>query len=228
MDKVGATSVGEIRDRIWLAIAERRLRPGTRLKEEQLAEIFSVSRARVRQALSLLERDRLVTLVPNRGGFVAEPTVEEARDVFFARRIIEGRLVERLCERAKKADIAKLRAHVGEERKAHQRGDLSGIVRLSGGFHILIAELAGSQYLFEVLRDLVSRTSLITTMYQPRLTHDCGPDEHEQVVDLIAKGDATGAFAAMEHHLSHVESQLDLNDAPELPGDLREVLAPAG
>lgn len=227
MEKVSATSVGEIRDRIWLAIAERRLRPGTRLKEEQLAEIFSVSRARVRQALSLLERDRLVTLIPNRGGFVAEPTVDEARDVFFARRIIEGGLVERLCKRASKGDIAKLRAHVGEERKAHQRGDLSAIVRLSGGFHILVAELAGSQYLYEVLRDLVSRTSLITTMYQPRLTHDCGPDEHEQVVDQIEKGESEAAFAAMDRHLSHVESQLDLNEAPEPPSDLREVLAPS-
>lgn len=225
-DKAGAASVQDIRDRIWLAIAERKLRPGTRLKEEQLAEIFAVSRARVRQALALLERDRLVTLVPNRGGFVAEPTVEEARDVFFARSIIEGRLVERLCERARRDDIARLRAHVAEERKAHKRGDLSAIVRLSGGFHLLIAELAGSQYLHEVLRDLVSRTSLITTMYQPRLTHDCGPDEHEELVNLIARRDAPGAQRAMAHHLDHVESQLDLNDAVDPPSDLRDVLAP--
>lgn len=224
MEKAVSTSVNEIRDRIWLAIAERKLRPGTRLKEEELAEIFSASRARVRQALSLLERDRLVTLVPNRGGFVAEPTVEEARDVFFARRIIEGGLVARLCAHARPEDIRRLRDHVADERKAHVAGDLSAIVRLSGGFHILIAELAGSEYLFDVLRDLVSRTSLIATMYQPRLTHDCGPDEHDAVVDLIEAGDAAGALEKMNHHLSHVESQLDLNEAPELPRDLRDVL----
>lgn len=228
MDKTAAASIQDIRNRIWLAIAERRLRPGTRLKEEQLAEIFSVSRARVRQALSLLERDHLVTLVPNRGAFVAEPTVEESRDVFFARRVIEGRLVARLCERAGPKDIARLRAHVAEERKAHKRGDLSAIVRLSGGFHLLIAELAGSRYLHEVLRDLISRTSLITTMYQPRMTHDCGPDEHEELVEHIARRDAAAAQRAMDHHLEHVEEQLDLNDAVDPPADLREVLAPAG
>ncbi|MGY6411049.1 MAG: GntR family transcriptional regulator [Alkalilacustris sp.] len=226
MDKIAAASVQDIRNRIWLAIAERRLRPGTRLKEEQLAEIFSVSRARVRQALSLLERDHLVTLVPNRGAFVAEPTVEESRDVFFARRIIEGRLVERLCERAGAKDIARLRAHVAEERKAHKRGDLSAIVRLSGGFHLLIAELAGSRYLHEVLRDLISRTSLITTMYQPRMTHDCGPDEHAELVEHIARRDAEAAHSSMDRHLEHVESALDLNDAVDPPIDLREVLAP--
>ncbi len=212
-------------ERIWLAIAERKLRPGTRLKEEQLAEIFSVSRARVRQALALLERDGLVTLIPNRGAFVAEPTVDEARDVFFARRTIEGRLVERLCARAKAPDIARLRAHVKKERVAHRNGDVSGIVRLSGGFHLLIGELAGSSYLFDVLRDLVSRTSLITAMYQPRLLHSCGPDEHDAVVDHIAANDAAAAVRTMDHHLSHVESELDLNEAPEQPRDLRDVLS---
>lgn len=217
-------TVQEIRDRIWNAIAERKLRPGTRLKEEQLAEIFQASRARIRQALSLLDRDRLVTLIPNRGGFVAEPTVDEARDVFYSRRIIEGRLVERLCAQASAADITRLRDHVAQERAAHAARDLSGIVRLSGGFHVLVAELAGSDYLHEVTRDLVSRTSLITTMYQPRLMHDCGPDEHSEVVDLIAAGDAAGAAAVMERHLLHVEAELDLNELPEPPRDLREVL----
>ena len=76
----------EICERIWLSIAEKRLRPGARLKEEQLAEIFDVSRARVRQALSVLESDGLVTIVPNRGAFVSEPGVDEARDVLLPHR----------------------------------------------------------------------------------------------------------------------------------------------
>ena len=50
-----ARPVAQICDRVWLSIAEKRLRPGTRLKEEELAEIFAVSRARVRQALVILE-----------------------------------------------------------------------------------------------------------------------------------------------------------------------------
>lgn len=223
-EEQSGTTVQDIRDRIWNAIAERRLRPGTRLKEEQLAEIFQVSRARIRQALSLLDRDRLVKLIPNRGGFVAEPTVEEARDVFFARRIIESKLVQRLAEQATAGDIQRLRDHVEEERQAHAARDLSAIVRLSGGFHVLIAELAGSDYLHEVTRDLVSRSSLITTMYQPRLTHDCGPDEHMEVVELIASGQSLEAASVMEQHLLHVEAELDLNDMPEPPRDLRDVL----
>jgi DNA-binding GntR family transcriptional regulator len=224
-DKPEAATAAEIRDRVWQAIAERRLRPGMRLKEEELAEIFSSSRARVRQALSLLERDRLVTLIPNRGGFVSEPSVDEARDVFFARRTIEGGLLDRLCAQVTPAAIARLRDHVALERQAQAAGDLAAIVRLSGRFHILIAELAGSEYLHDVMRDLISRTSLIAAMYQPRQTHDCGPDEHAEIVDHIARGDMEAARSAMAHHLFHVETQLDLNEAPELARDLREALA---
>ncbi|MDZ5698027.1 GntR family transcriptional regulator [Chelativorans sp. M5D2P16] len=224
--KLNASSPTEaIYERIWSAIAERNLRPGTRLKEEQLAEIFAVSRARVRSALAALERDGLVKLVPNRGAFVAEPTIEEARDVFFARSTIEGRLVERLCANAGTEAIDRLKAYVAEERAAAERRDRAAAIRLSGGFHLLIAELAGSPYLFEVLRDLVSRTSLITAMYQPQSEQDCGPDEHEEIVAMIGRGDAEAAKRAMDHHLNHIEHQLNLEQSDERPRQLREILS---
>lgn len=213
-----------IYNRIWSSIAERKLRPGTRLKEEQLAEIFGVSRARVRQALSALERDGLVSLVPNRGAFVAEPGIEEARDVFFARRTIEGRLVERLCANTRPEALARLQEHLEQERDAQRRSDRSAAIRLSGAFHLLIAELAGSRYLWEVLRDLISRTSLITAAYQPRYHVDCGPDEHAEIVALIARGDAGKAKQAMDHHLEHIEQELDLSDDVPRPAELKDIL----
>lgn len=213
-----------IYERIWAAIAEQKLRPGTRLKEEQLGEIFGVSRARVRAALAALERDGLVTLVPNRGAYVARPTIDEARDVFFARATIEGRLVERLCATVNSEAVARLEAHIAEERAARQRSDIPAAIRLSGGFHVLIAELVGSRCLHEVLRDLVSRTSLITAMYQPRSRADCGPDEHAGIAALIACGDAEAAKRAMDDHLAHIERRLVLDEGPEPPRDLRAIL----
>jgi DNA-binding GntR family transcriptional regulator len=221
---VQASPAETIQERIWTAIAEHRLRPGMRLKEEQLSEIFAVSRTRVRSALAALERDGLVTLVPNRGAFVAEPTIEDARDVFFARSTIEGRLVERLCATVRPEDIARLEAHIVEERSARAGGDVSSAIRLSGAFHILLAELAGSRSLFQVLRDLVSRTSLITAMYHPQSRTDCGPDEHMEIVHLIAGGEVEAAKRAMETHLAHIEGRLVLEEEPEAPKDLRAIL----
>jgi DNA-binding GntR family transcriptional regulator len=215
----------EIYNRIWLSIAERKLKPGTRLKEEQLAEIFSVSRARVRQALAALEHDGLVTLVPNRGAFVSQPSIEEARDIFFARRTIETQLVARLCDVATPEAMIRLNAHVSQEREARAAGDTKATVRLSGAFHLLIGELAGSPYLWDVLRDLLSRTSLIIVMYQTRSQTDCGPDEHAEIVEAIAHRDKDRARDLMNHHIDHLEGQLDLEQDVQEASDLRDLLA---
>ena len=67
---------------VTTAIVERRLLPGTKLAEQQIADIFGVSRTVVRQALNQLSRDHLVVLEPARGAFVATPSVDEARQVF--------------------------------------------------------------------------------------------------------------------------------------------------
>src|SRR5215475_2077794 len=87
----------QIVDSITTAIVERRLMPGTRLVEQQIADVFSVSRTVVRQALNQLSRDRLVTLEPARGAFVAMPSIDEARQVFQVRRLIEGGMVRQLA-----------------------------------------------------------------------------------------------------------------------------------
>lgn len=224
-DTAAETPQAEVYSRIWSAILDRKMRPGTRLKEEQLAEIFSVSRARVRQALTALEHDGLVTIVPNRGAFVSQPSIEEARDIFFARRAIETQLAARLCTAAKPEIITQLDQHVARERAANAEGDTRSSIRLSGGFHLLIGELAGSPYLFEVLRDLVSRTSLIIAMYQVRTTPDCGPDEHSEIVAAITQGDAGKAMDLMVHHLEHLEGSLDLDQSLQQSDDLRDLLA---
>lgn len=215
----------EICERIWLSIAEKRLRPGARLKEEQLAEIFGTSRTRVRQALSVLESDGLVTIIPNRGAFVAEPTIDEARDVFHVRRQIEARIIERLVERVADSDLPQIDAHLAKERAAFVRGDTSAMIRLAGGFHLLLAELCGSDFLYGILRDLISRTSLITAMYRERQPHYCGPDDHEAILRLVCAGDRDRALEIMRKHLDHIEAELNLTEKIPMVHDLRQALA---
>jgi len=82
-------SVDAIHQRVWLAIVEHRLPPGTKLGEERLAKAFGVSRTQIRQVIERLAHDSIVTVHANRGAFVSSPTVEEAREVFVARRLIE-------------------------------------------------------------------------------------------------------------------------------------------
>lgn len=62
------------------AILSHHLSPGTKLPEDEIGDVYSVSRTVVRAALQALAHDRLVTLEPKRGAFVAQPSKQEARD----------------------------------------------------------------------------------------------------------------------------------------------------
>lgn len=214
----------EIGERIWLAIAEGRLRPNTRLKEEELAEIFAVNRARIRQALADLARDGLFTIVPNRGAFVAAPSVEEAGDVFHARKAIERRVIERLSAAIPPEAVDELLSLIAEERRATAEDNVPEVIRLSGRFHIRLAELVGSDFLATIMRDLVARSSLITAIYRDSAHFNCGPDEHAAIVDCLARGDGAGAVAAMGGHLDHLESELELSAGRIGTTDLRAAL----
>ena len=205
------SSTQRIVEAIVEAIVERRLMPGTKLVEAQLGELFSVSRTVVRQALNQLSRDRLVVLEPARGAFVARPGIDEARQVFQARQLIEAAIVRELCARVTTAQIAALRAHLRHEREAVARTDVSGRTRLLADFHVVLARMLGNEVLAELLADLLSRSSLIALMYQSSHSAEHSQDEHVALVDALERHDVRAAVRLMEQHLDHVERNLRLH-----------------
>ena len=205
------------------AIVERRLMPGTKLAESQIGELFDVSRTVVRQALNQLSRDRLITLEPARGAFVAQPGIDEARQVFEARQLIESGIVRELCGRITKPQIATLRAHLKQEREAVARTDVSGRTRLLADFHVVLARLVGNEVLAQVLADLLSRSSLIALMYQSSHSAAESLAEHVAIVDALERRDGRAAVRLMSHHLEMVERNLRLDPRPT---DLAKALLP--
>src|SRR5450830_1957805 len=85
-------SANDIADHIAAAIAARKLPPGTKLREEALSRVYSVSRTKIRAALLILSKDKLINMVHDKGAVVSQPSEAEARDVFATRRIIEAAL----------------------------------------------------------------------------------------------------------------------------------------
>jgi len=204
------------------AIVARRLMPGTKLSEQRIADIFKVSRTLVRQALNQLSRDRLVTLEPARGAFVAMPSIEEAHQVFELRRMIEAAMVKRLCGIITDLQIAELRAHLRAEQAAVARTDVPGRTRLLADFHIVLAQMLGNQVLAQLLGELLSRSSLISLMYQSSHSAEASLAEHVAIVDALEKRDARAAVRLAEDHLDHVERNLRFD--PRSP-DLAQILA---
>ena len=204
-----------IADSITTAIVEHRLRPGTRLAEQRIADVFHVSRTLVRQALMQLSRDKLITLEPARGARVAQPSVDEARQVFDARRTLEAALIERAARELSAAQLGELRAHLHNQTLAVSRTDVPQRTRLLADFHVVIARLLGNEVLAGMLNDLVSRCSLIALMYQSAHSAAHSLDEHVAIVAALERRDAAAAVQLMNAHLHNVERNLQLD--PRMP-----------
>ena len=196
------------------AILEHRLPAGTRLVEDQLARAYSVSRARIRAVLSALARDRMVTLQRNRGACVSYPSPDEAREVMQARRLLESAITRAAAQGITRTDLKRLRTHVALEREAERQHDTRTAIKLSGNFHLLVAELVGNATLTGYLGDLIARSSLAIAVYEPPGAHHCSIAEHELVIAALATGKPDQAVAVMDEHLAQVERRLVLDHAP--------------
>lgn len=232
--KGGASASGEragvVARALVEAIVEQRLAPATKLVEDELGQIFGVSRTIVRAALQDLAKEGLVDVRPNRGAVVASPTIDEARQVFEARRVIETALVRDACLHRTAADLAGLRAHLKTERAALKGGDRSSTIRLSGDFHLRLATIARQPVLARFVGELVARSALVIALYGQSRASSCGTTEHEGIVKAIAAGDAEDAARLVEYHLRHIESDLTPGTvngkAPDLAAVLRGTRAP--
>ncbi|WP_332820686.1 GntR family transcriptional regulator [Pseudomonas sp.] len=208
----GGTQDDVVYAHIFDAILEQRLAPGTKLSEEALGEIFGVSRTIIRRALSRLGHESVVLLRPNRGAVVASPSVEEARQIFYARRMVERAITELAVVHATPEQLAELRQMVKDEQACFSRGDRGAGIRLSGEFHLKLAEAAKNAPLISFQRSLVSQTSLIIAQYESGSRSHCSYDEHNQLIDAIEARDATKAVSLMMHHMDHIDSKLNLDE----------------
>jgi DNA-binding GntR family transcriptional regulator len=211
---------------IYEAVMDHRLPPGIKLTESAFATFFGVSRTIIRKALFRLSQQGVVELRPNRGAVVASPTPEETHNVFDARKLIERELIRAVAQSHTRRQIDELRALVRREKTAQQERDTRSLVRLTGYFHIRLAQFAGNPVLANLVTSLVSRTSLIIALYEAPGVPACPTHDHSELIALIEAGDGAAAAHAMTQHLAEIENRLDLSPK-EGPLDLDEVFEPA-
>jgi DNA-binding GntR family transcriptional regulator len=210
----------EIVDRIFEAIIDQRLPPGTKLSEAALCEAFGVGRMRIRQSLLLLASREVVDLLPNRGAFVASPTAEQAREVFEARLMIEPNVARLAAERASDADLTMLEQHLQLEHAAHHGNRRRDAIRLSGHFHVLLAEVSGNSVALRMVKELVTRTSLIIGIFGSPGVSNCRDEDHDDIFNAFRTRDCEAAARLMSDHLRHIQEHLELGNRAEATSDL--------
>ncbi|WP_022708338.1 GntR family transcriptional regulator [Paracoccus zeaxanthinifaciens] len=209
MSENKTTLTDAVHDLLKKAIIEQALKPGMRLPEDTVGEQFGVSRTIVRHAFVRLEHEGLIATRRNRGAFVAEPTRDEAQNVFEVRRCLESDVIRLLCKRMPESGYDRLESHVRHEQAVRGK-DGPVAIRLAGEFHILLAELTGNPVLARYVAEVVLRCSLILSLYARSHSSDCAVDEHSQIIEAIRSGDAAAAIAIMEHHLGAVADRAAL------------------
>ncbi|PKO44723.1 MAG: GntR family transcriptional regulator [Betaproteobacteria bacterium HGW-Betaproteobacteria-3] len=214
-----------ISNRIIEAVMAQKLAPGSRLGEQQLAMLFDCSRTLVREALMRLAARGIVTVSARRGWYVIEPSLDEAREAFQARRVIETGLIRNMTT-VDKAAIRELKSHLVREKASLKGQDVGARSYLLGDFHVCLAECLGNSLLADTLRDFTARTTLIAMLYQS--SHDAAQscEEHVQIVAALEKGDLTRAEQLMAQHIGTVQAALRVQIEADPLAQLRDALAP--
>jgi len=172
--------------------------------------------------------EKRLVLEHNRGAFVPDPSEEDMRGVYRARRIVEAGLVGTLWGRLGREHAAALRRHVKAEQKAFKEGRREDAFRLAGEFHLLLARIAGSAELFSYMQRLVSHTELYKALFDSVEAASCAPREHEEIIDALGGPSLKHALQLAMAHLDELEQRVISGARAERENDdLVRILASA-
>jgi DNA-binding GntR family transcriptional regulator len=202
-----------IYESVYEAVLTERLPAGTKLPESVLGELFGVSRSIVRKALTRLISDHVVEQQHNQMAMVAKPSIEETRQIFQARRAVEGEVIRVNAGQLAKPQIAELRRLLQEEKLAHHAGHLQNRSQHGMRLHLFLAECCPNRVLGSFQRGLVLRTSIAISLYKVAGASNCFlGDDHTLLVDLVERGDGDEAASLARRHLEKLEDLLNLED----------------
>lgn len=190
------------------SIVEHQLLPGSKLPEEALAEVFSVSRTGIRRVLQRLAAVQLVTLLPKRGAHVTTPDAQESRDVFATRKILECANLPQVIAHCQSPHLVAMKKLVQEEKRAHDERNGAAAIRLSAAFHVQLQAISGNKVLTESVSQLTLRSSLAIAAWGAPWQQGCRCHDHDDLIDLLKKRDVAGLTESMAHHFDSIVASL--------------------
>jgi DNA-binding GntR family transcriptional regulator len=203
--------VEDLYSRVFDAILEQRIHAASRFTEESLAQMFGARRSDIRGVLTQLSHQQIIVLRANHRPRVAALDSEQTRQMLHARRLAEITLVRLACQ-SRLQDLKPLRNLIESERQCTARG---AAIRLSGEFHLRLAQMAGNAPLAHFLGNLVPLTSLAIAQFEVGLEDYCVWRKHQAILEAVERGEAVKAENLLGQHLDHLEAML-LNAGPTL------------
>jgi DNA-binding GntR family transcriptional regulator len=199
-----------IYDKIKQAIVSKMLLPGTKLIEQTLSEKFNVSRTPVRNAFKRLEHEGYITIVPNKGACIIQPTKEEILEAFKIRTELELLSIKFALNMVEHHDIHSLNQLIQEETSALTNNNVLRYLELNKEFHLFLAKKSKNKFLIEFLDQVLEQINvyliLYDTYYNVNIENIKGIEEHKHIISLIESKNTQ----ELSHYLKlHIDNSLE-------------------
>lgn len=201
----------QVADELRSAIQSGELSPGERLVERKLAERLGVSHIPVREALTRLAEERLVTREPRRGARVAALTAQDLEEIASLRIVLEQFMALRVQERWTPASAERLQTII-DAMEAAEVGDMTEVLRQDRAFHEALADLSEHRFLTELSAQLRGRiTGFISAANAalPPAEQAEHVRSHREILDAIAGGDPDAARAVIAEHVKRAFERIE-------------------
>lgn len=202
-------------------IHQAKLRPGDRVSEAAIARFLGISRGPVREAISRLDYEGLVTRRPRRGAVVSEFTVKDIEDIASTRQLIEGHAARSACTLIEPTEVEELHVLIDSMKIAAEAGQWTETALLNGRFHQTVVRISGNKILGKMWQTLHPLAWLLAPMVSPNTPHD--PESlvvrHEELIDVLRAGDPDRAEAAFHQHVLRSSQMTMARVAPKLAGN---------
>lgn len=193
-------------EELKMQILTGKIVPGTRMMEVELAEDMGVSRTPIREAIRKLEKDGLVTIEPRKGAYASQISTDDMVDILEVRQNMEGLAAFFAASRMRPEQLHVLREVEEAYNKAVEEGNTADMIRYDSKFHRLIVESSNNKTLIkmvEQLQEMVLRFRYI--YYDDFKRAEKMPEEHQMIVDAIAKNNSEAARDAADLHIDRLK-----------------------
>jgi DNA-binding GntR family transcriptional regulator len=215
----GALMSQQVFETLQGEILERVRPPGSRLIEDAIAADLGVSRTPVREALRMLAREGWLDLHPHAGAYVRQPGIEEVRDIFMLRELLERESARLAAARRTDDDIRVLRKVVERGTKAVAKGTPKVLAALNSDFHRSVAAAAANLPLQRFIDELDKHVRWHFAAVATRRA-DASWREHAAIVDAIEREDgAEAARLSAEHARRTRDTYIEQVLQAGVPGD---------
>lgn len=187
------------------------LTPGDLVSEKNMAEIFSVSRTPVREAIGILMGEELLEVYPQRGTYVSKIKVKRVHEASFMRKLLEVEVAKRACEEFEKEDLFILECNVNQQKFCLANNKLEEVLDLDNQFHQIIFSKAGFKRVWQCMQGISADQERIRYLkLKDKFQWDVVLEEHYEILKDIKERNTAKIEKEMENHINKIYMDVEV------------------